>query len=75
MALICQSEKFCLVLARAPGQNVKRTAVPDPDVTGQTRRTRVHLCAICGYVINVRLCVMLKKASYCCLNISNDAPP
>lgn len=70
MALICQSEKFCLVLARAPGQNVKWTAVPDPDVTGQTRRTRVHVCAICAYVLNVRKqlmcalespCVMLKR--------------
>lgn len=37
MVLICQSEMFCLVLARALGQSMKWIAVPGPDVTGQTR--------------------------------------
>lgn len=43
MVLICQSEKFCSVRAKAAGQNVNWTGVPGPDVTGQTR-TCVCVC-------------------------------
>lgn len=74
MVLICQSEKFCSVRAKAAGQNVNWTGVPGPDVTGQTRTcVCVCECRAGAYLCANSRCVMPKKCSYCCLSVINDA--
>ena len=56
MVLICQSEKFCIVLARAWSQIVKWTAVPGPDVTGQIQIHCVGVCACMCVRVHIHFC-------------------